>query len=243
MHTEKILYNHHEAKCHGYLAFDEKISGTLPGILIAHAWRGQDEFVREKAITFAKLGYVGFAVDIYGEGKHTSDNNEAPKLMAPFFLNRKLLQERANAALDALRKHPKVDASKIGAVGFCFGGLVVYELLRSGADVKRVVCFHGIFASERDGHEAKLMPIHPHIKGSLLILRGSEDPFVTQSELQEVQKELTRANVDWQIYTFGHTMHAFTNPAAQNPQAGTVFHQQSASRSWLAMQNFFDEVF
>lgn len=243
MHAEEFPYFHNSTKCIGFIAYDKKHPKPLPGILIAHAWRGQDAFVKEKAIALAKLGYVGFALDIYGEGKHTSSNEEAPKLMAPFFLDRKLLQERAKAGLEALKKHPQVDSTKLGAIGFCFGGLVVYELLRSGADVQAVVCFHGFYANEREGQKAKITPISPHIKGSLLILHGYEDPFVTKGDLQAVQEELNRVKVDWQLHIYGDTMHAFTNPEAQNPKNGTVYHQQSARRAWQAMQDLFKEKF
>lgn len=243
MHAEEFPYYHDKTRCLGFIAYDEKQTKAKPGILIAHSWQGQDAFVKEKAIALAKLGFVGFAIDIYGEGKHTHNDEEAAKLMAPFFLDRKFLQERVKAGLEALRKHPHVDSSKLGAIGFCFGGLVVYELLRSGADVQAVVCFHGFYANERDGHKAKTTPISSKIKGSLLILHGNEDPLVSKGDLEAVKEELNRAKVDWQIHIYGQTMHAFTNPEAQNPKSGKAYNQQSTRRSWQAMQELLNEKF
>lgn len=243
MHTEKFPYHHGETECIGFLAYEEKKPGPLPGVIVAHAWRGQDEFARKQTIELAKLGFVALTLDIYGGAKHTSDPSEASKLMAPFFLDRKFLQERTKAGLEALKKHERVDPNKLGAIGYCFGGLVVYELFRSGVDVKGVVSFHAIFSIEREGQKAKVIPLSPNIKGSMLILHGHDDPFVSEEDLRRVQDEFTKAKVDWQLHTYGHTMHQFTNPEANTPQKGTQYNKASAHRSWQSMQNFFQEVF
>ncbi len=241
MFTEQLSYFHDTTPCQGFIAYDEQAEAKRPVILVAHAWRGQDDFARQKAIEIAGLGYVGFAVDIYGEGKCVT-NEEAPETSLPFWLNRKLLQDRIRAALDFVKTHPKVDPNRIGAIGYCFGGLAVYELLRSGADVKGVVGFHGVYSTEKEGYTAKMVPISPDAKGALLILHGNEDPLCSDEDLKRVRKEMTEARLDWQIHIYGHAKHAFTNPSANNLEGGTVYNEIAAKRAWRSMQDFFSAI-
>ncbi|MBS0629477.1 MAG: dienelactone hydrolase family protein [Verrucomicrobia bacterium] len=242
MHTEKIPYFHGETKCVGFLAYDDNVQGRRPAVLVSPAWRGQDDFARQKAIELAQLGYVGFAIDMYGNGLSVTDE-EAGQYMVPLFLDRSLLQGRIKAGFECVRKLPAVDPLKIGAIGFCFGGLTVYELLRSGADVKGVVCFHGVFANVREGVQVQTVPISPEANGSLLILQGEQDPLVSVADLQNVQQEMTKAGIDWQIHLYGNTMHAFTNPLANNPKNGAMYSEKATKRSWRSCQDFFAEVF
>ncbi|MDD2801869.1 MAG: dienelactone hydrolase family protein, partial [Methylococcales bacterium] len=126
-----------------YFAFDDAITERRPAVLISHAWGGRDDFVAEKANKLAELGYVGFALDMYGKGVLGNSPEQNSKLMQPFMADRGLLQKRIKAALYAVRLLPWVDDSKIAAMGFCFGGLCVLDLARAGADLKGVVSFHG----------------------------------------------------------------------------------------------------
>jgi dienelactone hydrolase len=230
----------------GYWAFPtgkEEMAQRRPAVLIAHAWMGQDHFARHKAEALAELGYIAFAADLYGEGKTAANPEEAQNLMIPLFKDRALLQKRICAAFDVVRQHPLVDSSKIGAIGFCFGGLTVIELLRSGADVKAVVSFHGVLGSKRGDIQAKTVPIAKSIKGSLLILHGYEDPLVSQEDISNMQKELSDAQVDWQMNIYSHTSHAFTNPEAHDKEHGLVYQALSSERAWWAMIHFFSERF
>jgi len=226
----------------GYLAKPKSPSKKLPAVLVAHAWRGQDDFARQKADELAQLGYVGMALDLYGNGTTAKDNEEALQLMLPLFLDRKLLRERINAGLEVLKKQDDVNEQAIGAIGFCFGGLSVIELLRSGADIRGAVSFHGLLGNTLDKYKAASIP-NEKIKGSLLILHGYRDPLVSQSDIQGIQDELTKANVDWQMNIYGQAFHAFTNPHADDQAGGMIYHPQTAKRAWLAMTNFFNEIF
>lgn len=243
MYTEKLFYFHEETKCHGFIAYDETVEAKRPAILVAHAIRGQDDFARKKALELAQIGYIGFAVDIYGDGKSTTSNEEATELIKPFFFDRILLKERIKAAFDFLSEHPKVDRNKIGAIGFCFGGLAVYELFRSGENLQGVAAFHAVFRNEKEGKSAKTFPTESGIKGSILILHGNEDPLVPDEDLKRVREEFTKAKVDWQIHIYGNTKHAFTNPMANDPEGGIMYSEISAKRSWRSMQNFFSDIF
>ena len=163
--------------------------------------------------------------------------------MMPLFLDRLLLQSRLKAAFQKLSEYPLVDAKRIGAIGFCFGGLCVLELLRSGVPVRGVVSFHGVLGNKMGDKQAKTVPIANHINGSALILHGHDDPLVSNEDISALTKELTQAKIDWQFMHYGHTSHAFSNPEANNAASGMLYNEAAARRSWLAMINFFNEIF
>lgn len=246
MHHEKMTYQIDGKPYHGFWVFpsgeDAKVQ-RRPAIIVAHAWMGQDQFARRKAEELAQLGYIAFAADMYGDGKHVSRPEEAKQLMIPLFQDRALLQKRICAAFDVVRQHPSVDSSHIGAIGFCFGGLTVIELLRSGAPIKGVVSFHGVLGNSIESIHAKTVPVAKSIKGSLLLLHGHEDPLVSLDDILALQKELSEAKIDWQMNIYSHTSHAFTNPEMHDHEHGLVFQSLSSDRAWWAMLHFFSERF
>jgi dienelactone hydrolase len=218
-----------------FFAFDDSLSDRRPAILINHTWAGRDDFVAEKAKKIAAIGYVGFAVDMYGKGVSGSSAEENAKLMQPFMNNREMLQKRMQAALYAVKLMPWVDDSKIAAIGFCFGGLCSLDLARTGADLKGVVSFHGLLgAPGNTGGNA--------IKAKVLALHGHDDPMVPVEQVVAFEQEMTEAGADWQLHTFGNTLHAFTNPVANNPDFGAAYQPDADRRSWLAMENFLTEI-
>src|SRR5690606_24908061 len=152
----------------------------------------------------AQLGYAAFAIDLYGEGRTGTSPEENAALMQPLVQDRALLAQRMNNALTALAGQPQVDRNRIGAMGYCFGGLCVLDLARSGADVRGVVSLHG--ALKPSG-----LPAAP-IRAKVLVLHGHDDPLVPLEEVIAFQNEMTAAKVDWQLHAYGGTMHAFTNP-------------------------------
>lgn len=237
-----INYQANDVPLKGHAYFPEHSALSYPAVIVAHAWRGQDNFARNKAKELAKLGYIGFAADLYGEGKTAITDEEAGALMYPLASNRLALQQRIGAAFDALKQIPEIDQSKIGGIGFCFGGITIIELLRSGKPVKGVVSFHaGLNAIPTS--QVQATPITAGIQGSLLILTGYEDPLATQAEINLLEKELNEAQVDWQLTTYGHATHSFTNPEANTPERGFMYNAKADQRSWLAMKNFFNEIF
>jgi dienelactone hydrolase len=234
--SNTVSYLDGDVLLEAFFAFDDSLSGRRPAVLINHTWVGRDDFVAEKAKKIAALGYVGFAVDMYGKGVLGSGAEENAKLMQPFMDNRLMLQKRMNAALYAVKLLPWVDDSKIAAIGFCFGGLCSLDLARTGADFKGVVSFHGLLGApgNTQGHV---------IKARILALHGHDDPMVTVEQVIAFEQEMTKAGADWQFHTFGNTLHAFTNPVANNPDFGTVYQPDADRRSWLAMENFLTEIF
>jgi dienelactone hydrolase len=243
MEEQICTYRQGDTTCRGWLVYDKGSAHLRPGIVIAHAWRGLDDFTRQKARELAALGYVVLAADLYGEGLTADNDTEAGQLMLPLFLDRALLRQRIQAALDALQKVAVCDHTRLGAIGFCFGGLTVIELVRSGAPIRGAVSFHGVLRTAMGNQHATLAPLARHIPSALLVLQGHDDPLVSAEDIAALQNEMTTAHVDWQIHTYGHTSHAFTNPEANDTVHGLVYNKQSARRSWRSMQNFFEEIF
>ncbi len=233
--TRTVDYPHADSRCVGYLAYDDKLPGPLPGVLIAPTWAGRDAFAEAKARRIAELGYVGLALDMYGEGRVGSSPEENARLMGELMADRQHLQDRINAALVALRRQPEVDPVRIAAMGFCFGGLCVLDLARSGAELRGVVSFHGLFTPPE-------LPSRPTITARVLVLHGSDDPMATPEQAVALGQELTALGADWQIHLYGNTMHAFTNPQANDPGFGTVYNPLSDQRSWRILKDFLAEV-
>ncbi|MCK4494507.1 MAG: dienelactone hydrolase family protein [Methylococcales bacterium] len=220
----------------GFFAYDDSLRGIRPTILISHAWAGRDEFVDHKAKKLAEMGYFAFALDMYGKGIHGKSLEENAALMQPFMDDRALLQQRIKAALQALKCTPWADETKIVAMGFCFGGLCVLDLARTGADIKGVIAFHGLLGAPDNLQKS-------FIRAKVLVLHGADDPMNPPETVMAIQKELTEKKADWQLHSYGHTVHTFTNPKANNLEFGTVYDPNADKRSWQTMDNFLTEVF
>lgn len=234
--SSTVDYLDDEVLLEAYYAYDDAIDGKRPVVLINHAWGGRDEFVADKANKLAEMGYLAFALDMYGKGVRGTGPDENARLMAPFMKDRAMLQKRVQAGLAAVRLLPWVDDNRIAAIGFCFGGLCVLDLARSGADIAGVVSFHGLLEAPDN------IPF-PDVRAKILMLHGHDDPMVPVEQVVAAQQEFTRVKADWQMHVYGNTMHAFTNPVANDPNFGTVYQPVTDVRSWLAMTNFFNEVF
>ncbi len=234
--TRTIDYQDGSTELQGLLAWDDTIDGERPGVMVSHAWRGRTQFENDKAEELAKLGYVGFALDLYGKGVQGSSVEENSALMQPFLDDREMLQKRLQVSLDVVRRQDKVDAARLGAIGFCFGGLCVLDLARIDADVNAVVSFHGLFGSPGNtvGNKSRVR---------VLVLHGWDDPMATPDQVVTLGEELSGMGADWQIHGYGNTMHAFTNPNANDPDFGTVYQPDADRRSWNAMQYFLSEIF
>ncbi|WP_133717246.1 dienelactone hydrolase family protein [Methylocaldum gracile] len=233
--TQAIDYSHNDVQLEGFFAYDNKRPQPLPAVLISHAWGGRDEFVCNKARKLAELGYAAFALDMYGKGIIGSGPEENARLMNPFMNDRRLLQDRITTALETVRKLPQVDPKRIAAMGFCFGGLCVLDLARTGADLRGVVSFHGLFVPPGNTRGNK-------IKTKVLVLHGHDDPMAPPDQAANLAKELTEAEADWQIHIYGNTLHAFTNPMANDRSFGTVYDETADRRSWESLRNFLAEV-
>ncbi len=220
----------------GLLVVDDAWSGPRPGVLVAHAWAGRTGFEDGKARWLAERGYAALAMDLYGKGVRGSNNEENAALMTPFVEDRPMLQARLAANLAELRAQEAVDASRCAGIGFCFGGLCMLDLARSGADVAGVVSIHGLFMPAPNTSGTP-------ITASVLCLHGYDDPMAQPQSLLDLAEELSGAGADWQVHAYGGTMHAFTNPQANDPEFGTVYSERASMRAHAAIEGFLAELF
>ncbi len=232
--TEKLIYAGPGGPFEGTISWNPE-GGPKPGVLISHAWGGQSDFETGKAVALAELGYVGFAIDNYGQGRRAQTPEDCAVLMNELDSDRGLLRKRMQNALAVLKNLDQVDKKQTAAIGFCFGGKCVLDLARAGGDLKGVVSFHGLYDPPA-GRDAV-------IKAKILALHGWDDPLATPEQTVGLGRELTARGADWQLIAYGHTAHAFTNPAAAAPADGMFYQQASDKRSWLAMRNFLHELF
>ncbi len=237
MHTELIEYHDGETQLEAYVAWDDSIAGPRPGVLVAHDWTGRRGFATDKADEMAALGYVGFALDMYGKGVFGSDGDVEGNsaLMGPLAGDRTALRARMTSALEKLRGLDVVDSLKIGAMGYCFGGMCVLELARAGADVGGVISIHGIFTPGDVPNNA--------ITARVLCLHGQDDPMVPPEQVLDFENEMSAAGADWQMHAYGGTMHAFTNPDANDPGFGAVYNPVADRRATQSIRNFWEEIF
>ena len=233
MKTEEVNYLVQDKQFKAFVAYPEQQNSPL--VLIVHTWAGRDEFVQNKAIELAQEGFVAMAVDMYGDAKVGASTEENQSMMAPLIEDREKLKSVITTAVETGKQLEGVDTNKIAAIGYCFGGLVVLDLARSGIDINGVVSFHGLLMGSDISDKG--------IQAKVLVLHGERDPMVPLSMIDEFQQEMTEAQADWQLHSYGNAYHAFTNPDANDPDFGTQYNQNADKRSWQSMMNFFSEIF
>jgi dienelactone hydrolase len=205
-------------------------------VLVAHAWDGVNDEVRSKATRLAEAGYLAFAIDVLGGGKVMTDFADLMPTLTPFMADRGMLTRRVQAGLAAAKTIPGADPARIGAMGYCFGGTAVLDLARAGGDdVKAVVSFHG-------GLQGNTLDNPKTLSAKILVLHGDADPLVPPEQVAAFKAEMNAKQVDWQLHAYGHTVHAFTRPGANDPAFGAVYNASADRRSWQAMLNFFAET-
>ncbi len=233
--TRPVSYVDGDVELEGLFAYDDAVSAPKPLVAVVHAYGGRGPFECERAEALAGQGYAGFAVDLYGKGVFTTDPGESEALMQPWLDDRAALQRRLQLALQAGADQAEADGSRAAAIGYCFGGLCVLDMARFGARLDGVVSVHGLFVpppqETRDTIDTKI-----------LVLHGWDDPMVPPEQVVSLAAELTAAGADWQIHGYGRTMHAFTNPNADDPARGVQYHPDADRRSSRAIENFLDEV-
>lgn len=236
IHTETIEYTQNGTVLQGAVSYDDKLAAKRPGIVVVHDWMGVGPFAKKKAEELAALGYTAFVADIYGKDVRPKNPDEAGKTAGIYKKDRALLRARVQAAYDELKKHKTVDASRMGAMGFCFGGMTALELARSGAPLKSVISFHGNLDTPTPA-DAK------NIKGQLLILHGADDPYVPAEQVAAFEKEMKDAKVKYSITKYPGAVHAFTNPDAGNDNSkGAAYNADADAKSKVAMRDFWKKT-
>jgi dienelactone hydrolase len=234
--TTDVEYNADGLVMVGRLALPDG-GGKRPAVLIAHEGAGLDDFQRSRADRIAELGYVAFALDYHGGGKFIVDRDEMMARLGELADDPHRTRALASAGLDVLLAEPRADASKVAAIGYCFGGTLVLELARGGADLKAVIGFHPGLGTVRP-QDAR------NITGSVLVCVGTEDALIPLEQRLAFEAEMRAADVDWRLNLYGGAEHSFTHPWAERAAIpGLKYHQLSDQRSWRAMLDLFDEVF
>lgn len=235
---QTIVYDGPGGPFEGVMAYDDEVESARPGVLVVPNVLGQKESDNVHAENLAKLGYVGFACDVFGQGKRAVRGPDQAQYMMPLRADRALLRDRLQASLDVLKKFPLVDPARVAVYGYCFGGQCVLDMARSGLDVLGGVSFHGVY--DRPDY-ANVTPIKPR----LLICHGWDDPLDPPETVVALAKELTEGGADWQIHSYGHTGHAFTDVALKGETVapGVGYEEKADRRSWQAAKNFLAELF
>lgn len=233
VHTRQITYTEGGEGFDAFIAHPPG-TGPHPALLVCHAWGGRDEFAEDKARQLAELGYLGAAIDLYGVGKRGHDKASSEALMMPLLADPPLLRRRLAAAYQAVHELDIVAGDRMGAVGFCFGGLCAILCARMGLALRGVVSFHGLLKIGET--------IDANVQARILILHGQDDPMVPPSDIGPFAEEMQRIDADWQLHAYPRVMHAFTKPGANDPDFGTVYDEDADRRSWSEMRQFLSEV-
>lgn len=238
--TRDITYQDGDTKLTGHYTYDDAVKGPRPGVLVVHEWWGNNDYSKHRAEQLAGLGYAAFALDMYGDGKTADNPDAATKLSKPFYDDRSLMLRRAEAGLKTLEDQPEVDKSRLGVIGYCFGGAVALQMARSGEDVKGVVSFHGNLSSPEQA-------VAGRVKAQVLALNGGDDKFVPQQERDNFVKEMKDAGVTFRSIDYPGAVHAFTNPAATDLgkkfNLPIAYNESADKQSWEEMKKLFATLF
>jgi dienelactone hydrolase len=215
---QPVTYKDGETTMQGFIVYDDAVKGKRPGIVLVHEWWGITKHMHNEARRFAQKGYTAFIADMYGDAKTADNPKDASVLSSGVMKDPQAMQSRFNAARAQLAKHATVDASKIGAAGYCFGGTVALNMARAGADLAAVAAFHaGLYANT---------PAPKAVKAKILVLNGADDPLVKPDDIAAFKKDMAAAKADYRFVNLPGAVHAYTNPEAT--EAGKKFNMPIA---------------
>jgi dienelactone hydrolase len=238
--TKTVEYKAQDVVMKGYLAYEERIMGKRPGVLVVHEWWGINDYIRKRARMLAELGYVAFALDMYGEGKQAMHPTDAGKFSSELMQNFDLSRARFLAALDFLKQQALVDPARVAAIGYCFGGGVVLNMARQGVDLKGVASFHGSLKAVKPGQPGG-------VKAKILVLNGADDKFIPQEQIEAFQQEMKTAGADFQFISYPGALHSFTNPEAdENAKKFNMaigYNADADRKSWNELEKFLKTIF
>jgi len=240
----EVTYTADTTSLKGYFAVDENAEGKMPGVLVIHEWWGHNEHSRDKADMLADLGYVSFALDMYGDGKSTSHPNDAGKFMTAVVSNMDVAKARFESALEQLKNHPNVDSEKIAVVGYCFGGTMALSMANAGYDLDAVAAFHA-------GLQLPILPDTAGVvKAKILVANGAEDPMIKDEHIADFKAAMDVAEADYKYVDYDGAVHAFTNKGADEIasqhamlKGALAYNAEADSASWEEMKILFKDVF
>lgn len=203
-----VTYSDGTTTMKGFVVYDDASTAKRPGIIMVHEWWGITPHIHNEAKKYAAQGYTAFIADMYGDAKTADNPKDAGALSGGVMKDPKAMESRFNAAKAEVAKQATVNPDRIGAVGYCFGGAVVINMARTGADLKAVAGFHASLGLNTPA------PAPGTIKAKILILNGAADPFVKREQYDTLKKELDAAKANYQVIEYPGAVHAFTNPEA-----------------------------
>lgn len=237
---KEIDYEANGTRLVGYVAYDDDMDGKRPGVLVVHEWWGLNDYARSRARQLAEMGYTALALDMYGDGKHTSHADQAGAFASQVSEHPEEIKARFNAALELLKAQPTTDPRHIAAIGYCFGGGVVLNMARLGIDIDGVASFHGSLASDIEAKPGQ-------VKAKVLVLHGADDPFVPQDDVENFKEEMQAAGVDYKFVAYPGAVHGFTNPDAdrlgKESNLPLAYNDEADKESWNQLQAFLDRIF
>lgn len=238
LQTEILIYQADGLTMRSHLYFDDATRGPRPGVLIFPTAFGISDHERARGERLAALGYTALACDLHGDGIQVEKLAEALGMLSGLREDASRSRARAQGGLTALAARAECDATKVSAIGFCFGGTMALELARSGADLRGVVGFHSGLATKHP-EDAK------RVRGKILVCIGADDPSIPLEQRAAFEHEMRAAKIDWRMHLYGGVVHGFTNIHADKlgrPEMAR-YDAGADSRSWQEMQAFMQEVF
>jgi dienelactone hydrolase len=236
---ENVSYTGDSVTMNGYVVYDENKEGARPAVLVIPEWWGLNDYAKSRAKQLAELGYIAMAIDMYGNGKQADNPDSAGKYATPFYQNPQMAKARFDAALAKLKTYIQTDASKIAAIGYCFGGAQVISMAKLGEELKGVVSFHGnlnVVPANKDS-----------LKAEILVCHGAVDPFVPQAEVDQFKKQMDSIGAKYTFIAYDSAVHAFTNPNAtamgEKFKIPIQYNAAADSASWKDMKTFFTRIF
>ncbi len=237
---QEVAYQAGGSTFKGYLAWDDAITGKRPGVLVVHEWWGHNEYARRRARMLAEMGYTALAVDMYGDGKLARHPDEAGKFAGEVRKSLPAAEARFTAALALLQQLPNVAAHQVAAIGYCFGGGIVLEMVRRGVKLAGVASFHGSLPGQTIARPGT-------IKTKLLVLNGADDPFTTAEQIAAFKQEMATAKIDYRFINYPGAKHSFTNPEAdqygKELNMPLAYNAEADAHSWQELTLFLKEIF
>ncbi|CAL2085180.1 dienelactone hydrolase family protein [Tenacibaculum sp. 190524A05c] len=236
---EEVIYASDSTNLKGYISFDENKKGKRPGVIIVHEWWGHNDYVRKRADMLAELGYTAIAIDMYGDGKQANHPSDAGKFAQSVMSNLPVAKARFKAALDLLKKHESVNADKIAAIGYCFGGSVALTMANTGEDLDAVAAFHS-------GVQLPVMP-NEELKARVLVCNGAEDPFISPESVKAFTSALDSLGKKYEYVSYPGAKHSFTSKEAdangEKFKLPLAYNAEADQKSWESLQQLLKDVF
>ncbi len=236
--TQTIQYTHGQQALEGYLAYVNNANGVKkPGILVIHEWTGLGTYIETRTRMLGELGYVAFAMDMYGKGIRAKTHQEASKLMNQYMKQPDLMLDRIMASLELLKRQSNVDPNNIAIIGYCFGGYAALKMAYTGAKFKGIITFHAVIPSLANDEAKKILT-------PLLIHHGKEDSFTSADTLKAFTQNLEANNVNFTFISYPNAVHGFTKFTMSEAKSKSIsYNKQADQKSWQSMQTFLNKQF